>query len=342
MRMMYRIALSVYVLFFVSFTYTYASYKHIAVLSFYEITPKSDVLSLHHFEKLMAFLQHKNIHVVSLQDAVDHIQNGGVFEKIPVALTFASGLRSVYDYAFPVLKKYDYPFTFFLPLASLESYPSKYLQKFEVKELLSQGADIASGSTGFSQLIEKDDLAIYQDLKKSKDTLEDLFQKKVSFINYPQGKTSSTIMLLAQKAGYKAAFGQYSGFLTKNHNLYYSPRFIVKNDTIKNIKKRIFYRPLDGEVTYPNNPLLFNSFTNKITLEFSDSFLIENPNSLNCYLSTAKEFSFQFKHGAQNTILYQIELPSSGFKQGSNRINCTAKDDENQYYWFSYQWSLKK
>ncbi len=66
------------------------------------------------FEVLIRFLNER-YRILSVEDAMEEISGEGRIAEPTVALTFDDGCRSVYDIAFPELKKHNTPATVFLP-----------------------------------------------------------------------------------------------------------------------------------------------------------------------------------------------------------------------------------
>jgi len=73
----------------------------------------SITVSVKNFEKQIEYLA-KRRRVVSLEDLITYIQNGIGFPKGSVVITFDDGYRDNYTNAYPILKKYNMPFTIFL------------------------------------------------------------------------------------------------------------------------------------------------------------------------------------------------------------------------------------
>ncbi len=70
-------------------------------------------LELPRFEEQMAFVA-QEYRVIPLREVVDRIYRGQVLPERAAVITFDDGLRSVYTHAFPVLARYQLPFTVFL------------------------------------------------------------------------------------------------------------------------------------------------------------------------------------------------------------------------------------
>lgn len=94
----------------------------INVLTYHQVLPKKDkeqVLNLHkvitveNFENQMAFLS-KNYTLLNLNQIYDILHFKKKIPKRAVAITFDDGYRDNYQYAFPILKKYDIPASIFL------------------------------------------------------------------------------------------------------------------------------------------------------------------------------------------------------------------------------------
>ena len=94
----------------------------INILYYHQILPKSvkdQVLNIHkvmtveNFEKQMDFIN-KNYTLLNLNQVYDILHLKKKIPKRAVAITFDDGYRDNYQYAFPILKKYDIPATIFL------------------------------------------------------------------------------------------------------------------------------------------------------------------------------------------------------------------------------------
>ncbi|MDY6853035.1 MAG: polysaccharide deacetylase family protein, partial [Thermodesulfobacteriota bacterium] len=66
------------------------------------------------FENQMKFLKDKGYSVITLDRFLDFLNFKSSIPPKSVVLTFDSGRRTVYDIAYPILKKYGYPGTLFV------------------------------------------------------------------------------------------------------------------------------------------------------------------------------------------------------------------------------------
>lgn len=95
----------------------------IVILMYHKVTPERDVLWLSvspdFFKQQLEFLKSR-FKLISLSEAVSMLANGTISGKYAV-LTFDDGYRDNYDYAYPLLKKYDVPATIFVTVEGLET-----------------------------------------------------------------------------------------------------------------------------------------------------------------------------------------------------------------------------
>lgn len=164
-----------------------------------------------------------------------------------VAINFDDGFYSVYKNAYPLLKKYNFPFTLGLIAGYLKDKKIKnendyrYLTVSEIKEMLeSLDIEIASHSLTHRYLTELSDDEIAREIKESKEILERIFGRKIVTFIYPYGKYDKRIINLLIDNGYLQArgtgFGEVNFFLKK----WYLPiKEIRKNSKVEEILKDI-------------------------------------------------------------------------------------------------------
>ncbi len=73
------------------------------------------------FEGQMKFLAEEDHNVISLEDFVERMGNGKKLPKNSIVITFDDGYKDNFFYAYPILKKYKLPATFFLTTGFLDN-----------------------------------------------------------------------------------------------------------------------------------------------------------------------------------------------------------------------------
>jgi len=129
-----------------------------------------------------------------------------------LAITFDDGYRSVYQYAMPILRRFGFPASVFLPTQHVGrhsewTHPREPLLTWN--EVLAMEKDgILFGTHGHSH---RDLTALTQEqarreLEVSKRILEDKLGKPIAYTAYPFSKSNGIIEKLALECGYKTSF----------------------------------------------------------------------------------------------------------------------------------------
>ncbi len=143
-------------------------------------------------------------------------------------ITFDDIPDNVYYNAFPLLKKYNVPFTIFISteLVNKEGFISlKHLREMVSCPLCTLGAH----SKEHRMLRGCHD--IYCQLKENKEYLESLFEKKVDFLAYPYGRHESVpnpALKIAKELGFKCAFSTIPSTINSfsSRSIFFLPRII--------------------------------------------------------------------------------------------------------------------
>jgi peptidoglycan/xylan/chitin deacetylase (PgdA/CDA1 family) len=156
-------------------------------------------LGLSSFKEQMAFISRSSIPVVSLSDIMDN----KIESDFSVAITFDDGNVSDYTEAFPILLKYQYPATFFIPI---NNRGKEMLTTEQLARILGNPAySVGSHGVNHTELtkLPKDKLSF--EIYHSKEMLEKTFGYPVDFFALPYGMYNPHILKICRQAGYKAA-----------------------------------------------------------------------------------------------------------------------------------------
>ena len=162
------------------------------------------------FEAQMKFLHKNRYNVVTLDRLISYIRNK---EKIPsktLAITFDDGYYNNYQYAYPVLKKYNIPATIFIIVG--QAGQSGYVGWKEIKEMSDSGViTIGSHTLSHKWLPSLGTRDLRNELASSKATLEEKTGKPVSALCYPIGAHNERVEREAHLAGYTCAVATNPG-----------------------------------------------------------------------------------------------------------------------------------
>ena len=179
------------------------------------------------FESQMQALKEAGYSVIPMADFLAWRRGEKSIPAKSCLLTIDDGYRSAYDVAWPILKKFEYPFTMFIYTAFVKGGAlagGASLSWAELCEMRDAGVDIQSHTVNHQNLRLKkgkfqSQFATYEEwltneIAGSKKQLEAKLGIAVKALAYPYGNHNEQIRAAAMEAGYEAAFSVYGQRLT--------------------------------------------------------------------------------------------------------------------------------
>ena len=160
------------------------------------------------FAQQMGFLA-RHRRVVSLADVVHHP------EKRAVAITFDDAYRSVYTAALPVLERFGFPATVFLPTAYVgeanswdvpTGCPLDIMDESELRDAATRGLDVQSHGHNHIDMTSSSPVDVAEDLQRSVDVLTELTGRRPRYLAYPFHTGSGAAQEAVRAVGFEAAF----------------------------------------------------------------------------------------------------------------------------------------
>ncbi len=190
------------------------------------------------FEEQLAYFASQGYHSVLLQDVYDAVTQNKPLPAKPLVLTFDDGYDDNYLNAFPLLQKYHYTGTFYIPTGLLER--PGYMTWEQVVALSKAGMDIQSHSITHPALPNHSADFIRKELVESKRALERMTGKPVLFFCYPGGAHNALTMQILQESGYLSATTTQPGAKQYAVAPYLWPRVRVRGaDTLGDLINRL-------------------------------------------------------------------------------------------------------
>jgi peptidoglycan/xylan/chitin deacetylase (PgdA/CDA1 family) len=183
-------------------------------------------------------LLHENGHrVLPLAQAANLLGKKELPEKAAV-ITFDDGFQDFRTNAFPVLERYEFPATVFLPTQYLADTPARFKGKpcltwSEVRELQAAGIHFGSHTVTHPQLWELTWTQIEQELRESRLALEDNLGAEVQSFSYPyafpeqDAPFSLRLRSTLQACGYQVGVSTILGCAEATHDRFFLPRLPV-------------------------------------------------------------------------------------------------------------------
>ncbi|RMG72782.1 MAG: polysaccharide deacetylase [Nitrospirae bacterium] len=312
-------------------TFTSAtSTDRVTILIYHKFNnPKSPSTSvdLKIFEQQLRFLKEGGFNVLSMDEFLDCLKKGE-FPPRSVMITIDDGYRSVYKYAYPLLKKYGFPFTVFLYMEGVGRYPD-YMTVEELKELLQEGVTLGNHSYSHKRLARayrysKKSLylrELEEDFRKSEERFVRLFGFKPRVYAYPYGEYNRLYRDRVKKGGYHLAFTQDPGVFTSDTDPFLIPRNAVVGSWARpeHFKKTLAKEPIRVKAFYPSYGILRKNPPETISFILEGLSDYKNPGIYITELGWLKPLVDR-----QNSKVYVKGIPS--LKKEVNRVGITGID----------------
>ena len=195
-----------------------------------------DNLSVHPdiFDDQMNVLKINGYTPISLDTFYAGLKGTASLPPKPIVLTFDDGYIDFYANAYPILKKYNFQATSFIPPALMDQ--GYYLHWDQIKEMEASGLiSFQAHSINHVNLVSIPQDQVLHQLVASKKTLEEKLGKPVNFMAYPYGVSNAYTWEMAKQAGYMAALGTWYGTIQSEGTLFNLPRVKVAGNWTKEI-----------------------------------------------------------------------------------------------------------
>jgi peptidoglycan/xylan/chitin deacetylase (PgdA/CDA1 family) len=170
------------------------------------------------FDRQMRYLKENHFNVISPADLLAFLEFKQGLPKKSVLITMDDGYRSVYTYAYPILKKYGFTATLFV-YTNFIGVSKMAITWDQLKTMKADGFSIGSHTMSHSDLTipgDGEDKAewlarINQELYGSKKIIDKKLSQDTILLAYPYGKYDQRAISIARKAGYKIALSVERG-----------------------------------------------------------------------------------------------------------------------------------
>lgn len=187
----------------------------------------------HIFAAQMHYLHTHGYHVVSLKQFMNMVKTGNTFPDNYVVLTFDGGLNDFYAFSWPLLKRYGFTATVFVPTNFIGDFsnwyadygltPQPMMDWQTLRKIAIEGADIQSHGCSHRPMTTLPPDILEKELRESKQTLENGLRQTVSYFCCPQGDANQAVINAIEQAGYQGALIGANGLYKTSDN-----PFIIK------------------------------------------------------------------------------------------------------------------
>ena len=210
-------------------------------------------------------------------------------------INFDDGYKSVYNYAYPIMKKYGYKGILFIITDKIENDPTRmYMNKDQISELIKEGWEVGSHTKTHPNLNSISIENITEEIADSKTVLETMFGIQVISFAYPYGLFNKKLLNLVRD-NYKYAYSTIQGNNYGFNDLHVIERYLVlKSDEMTNFKMNIISKKLEcrinsefyNNILYVDVSLPLETRDRPLQVYFNDRLIRDLP---------AEEMNLQFK-----------------------------------------------
>jgi poly-beta-1,6-N-acetyl-D-glucosamine N-deacetylase len=334
------------------YLFLFAFYSQAAVVLIYHhvsnSTPKSTSISPEDFTAHLNYLETNQFKVVPLTDLVELIRQNKPLPDKTVAITFDDSYRDVYESAYPILKKRNWPFTFFVNTDSVGK-GKLFVTWDQLREMSKNGVTIANHSTAHNHMVRQNadeslaewKIRVEKEITLAQQKIEQEIGSAPAIFAYPYGEYNTDLKLILRKLGY-IGFTQQAGALSLVTDKQILPRYPFGGSFTKlddfTLKVNSLALPVTAVRFYSANkkPLTTNTVNAGdkpyFEMQLADIGLIKK---VNCFLNG--EPMLIETEGSTVKIAFKKSLD-----QGRTKVTCTAPGSERgKFYWFTQLWLVK-
>lgn len=317
-------------------------YHHVS-----ETTPKSTSVTPARFAEHMHWLKDNQYRVVSMQQLLEWLEQGEPLPDRAAVITFDDGYTSIYDTAWPILKKNKWPFTVFINTQHHDEKNQQFMSWEQLQTLVKHGVVIGNHSVSHDHLIRKLKnetekrwrARVTNEITTAQQRINQKLGEQPKVFAYPFGEYNRGLQKILSGLGY-VAFGQQSGPIAPINQVTALPRFPFGGEygAKDDFSVKVSSKPLpikeavlvDEKGNILVDPLLPEG-VHRPTLRLSGAHKILS--TIQCFAGGNKvHISLHDEH-----LLAQV---SERFPAGRSRYNCTAPAVHG-FYWYS-QLIIKK
>jgi peptidoglycan/xylan/chitin deacetylase (PgdA/CDA1 family) len=319
------------------------------------ISPASTTISPEKFLQHMQLIEDLGLEVVDLESATrallsesstlnnTHKQSNSP-ASIQVAISFDDAYSSIFENAYPELKRRNWPFTVFVNTRPVNQGNRGIMSWSQIKELVDNGITIANHSVTHAHLPSVPagltmNQWLDQEILVAQQELQQRLGKIGNMLAYPYGEFTLDMIPWLEKHN-MLAYGQQSGPIGKSSHPQALSRFPAAGiyADVNSLKTKLLSLALPIDKSQLHDPII-KSENNPPLLEIELLDSDYNSKNVQCFASQQGAIATQVTMvNSQRMLTTQASAPLTGAR---GRYNCTvASTQKGRFYWYSQPWQF--
>lgn len=213
--------------------------KGVPVLMYHKIDEEKGndaVIAPARFAEQMEYLHKNGYRPLTLGELEAYLDGRAELPPKPVVLTFDDGYRDTYEIAMPLLRKYGFRSTLFIPAADAE----RRLTWEELREMKAAGMEIGSHSYTHRELGAMSSAAQAAEIARSKEIFDRMLGQDTRYFCYPNGSYGPETLRLLREKGFTLAVTIEPGWVKRGDDKLTLKRVWMGNAVdLKNFEARL-------------------------------------------------------------------------------------------------------
>ncbi len=325
--------------------------KHCVILQYHHFsdeTPKITSVTLEQFDNHLDYLKANNFNVLPLRDVVTALQHNKDLPDRCVSLTVDDAYISVYQNAFPRLRKLGWPLTVFVNTEGVDKGIAAYMTWDQMRELSKQGVMFENHGHGHIHMIRKTRnesdadwrQRVVNDISMAQRRIREEIGIAPRLFAHPYGEYDpATLKILNQMR--LTGFGQQSGPAWPGADLAVLPRFPMAANYagMQSFTVKVNTLPLPVAFAEPTDPLVPLGLA-RPTLRLTLMAAAFSKAAIQCYIGGSNDVDIVWPEDqpGQFTVTPKFDLGP-----GRHRVNCTMPSaQKGRFHWYSHNWFVRK
>lgn len=324
---------------------------HCVILQYHHFsdkTPAVTSITPAQFDDQLNYLEQNGFKVMPLRDVVLSLYHQLELPDKCVSLTVDDAYISVYETAYPRLKKRGWPITVFVNSESIDKGRKPFMSWQQMREMSQHGVSFENHGHAHIHMIRKKPQEtehdwfnrVRMDIHTAQQRITQEIGLAPTLFTFPYGEYNPVLIDLIKHMGL-TGFGQQSGPAWPDANFGALPRFPMAAHyaNLKGFITKVNTLPLPVVKATPLDPLTeVGNWRPTLKLQLAPRSYSRN--NLRCYVSGSDKVDMNWSDSEKDTV--EI-TPLFDLKPGRHRTNCTMPSNtQGRFHWFSHNWFVRK